>query len=95
MELDLSAIVEAAAYNHTALEISASWQRLDLKDLHVRQAIEAGATLAVNTDAHSIEQLDEMRLGVATARRGWAPERAVLNSLPLADLQRWIARGRS
>ena len=61
MDLDWEKIFEAAAQTGTALELSAAWQRLDLKDLHVRQAIEAGCKICINTDAHGTEQLDQNR----------------------------------
>ena len=76
MDLDWDAIFEAAARTGTALEINGSWQRLDLKDVHVRQALDAGCQLVINTDAHATDQLDQMPFGVTTARRGWAPATA-------------------
>ena len=66
MDLDWEAIFEAAARTHTALEINSSWQRLDLKDVHVRQALEAGCHLVIDTDAHATDQLDQMRFGITT-----------------------------
>ncbi|MBN1490151.1 MAG: DNA polymerase/3'-5' exonuclease PolX [Phycisphaerae bacterium] len=94
MDLDIDAVIQAAVQTHTALEINASWQRLDLKDTHVRQAVEAGAMLAINTDAHSTEQLGMMQYGVQTARRGWATKASVLNAQTLAGLKKCIARKR-
>ncbi|NLE58789.1 MAG: DNA polymerase/3'-5' exonuclease PolX [Planctomycetes bacterium] len=94
MDLDWDAIFAAAARTGCALEISASWQRLDLKDVHVRQAIDAGCHFAINTDAHSTEQLDQMPLGVQTARRGWATADRVLNTWPEPRLREWIAAKR-
>ena len=94
MELDVAAIVKAAARTGTALEVNASWQRLDLKDAHVRQAVEAGAMLAISTDAHSPKGLGEMSHGVTTARRGRAPKGSVLNARTLSNLRKWIAKKR-
>ena len=95
MDLDMGAIVAAAAKSHTVLEINASWQRLDLKDLHARQAIEAGVTLAIDTDAHSIDQLDQMRFGILTARRAGVAPKHVLNTKPLKSLRSFIAKKRA
>lgn len=94
MDLDWEALVEAAADTGTALEVNASWQRLDLKDTHVRMAMEAGCWISINTDAHDIEQLDQMELGVQTARRGWATKDRVLNAKTPAGLKKWIAARR-
>jgi len=90
MDLDIAAIAEAAARNGTLLEINASWQRLDLKDMHVRQALAAGAELTVNTDAHHTDQLLQMRYGVITARRGGARKSDIVNGLTLTKLRKRI-----
>lgn len=91
MEMDWSTIFAAAARTGTALEISASYLRLDLKDVHVRQAIEAGCMLVINTDAHDVSQLDQMAYGVITARRGWAGPDMVLNTREPMDMENWLA----
>jgi DNA polymerase (family 10) len=95
MKIDIPAVIEAAAKTHTGLELNASWQRLDLKDVHVRQAIDAGVAVAISTDAHSVPGLQDISYGVATARRGAARRDAILNTRTLADLRRWIARKRN
>lgn len=94
MELDMERVVQAAAESRTMLEINASWQRLDLKDIHVRQARAAGVTLVINTDAHSTDQLDQMRFGVITARRGGARKDDVANTGTLANLRKLIQEKR-
>ena len=91
MELDIQAVAEAAAANRVALEINADPHRLDLRDLHVRAAVQAGAKLVVNTDSHSVDSLDLMRYGVMTARRGWAEAKDVLNTYTPAELKKWLA----
>jgi DNA polymerase (family 10) len=90
MELDMAAVVEAAAKNGTILEINSSWQRLDLKDIHVRMALDAGVTLTINTDAHHTDQLAQMRFGVLTARRGGATKASIANGLSLTALRKRI-----
>lgn len=94
MDIDMQAIVTKAAETGTALELNASWQRLDLCDIHLRMAVEAGVRICINTDAHSIAQFDQMRFGIATARRGWVQAEDVINTLPLPSLRKWAARKR-
>ena len=89
-------VFAAAAETGTAMEINASWQRLDLKDLHARQAIAAGCKLVISTDAHSTDQMGMITFGVSTARRGWACPGDVINTWPIEELRSFIAakRGR-
>lgn len=94
MEIDMAAVVKAASASKTMLEINASWRRLDLKDMHARQAIEAGVTLSINTDAHHVEQLSQMRYGVMTARRARARPQDVVNTMTVAALKKRIAAKR-
>lgn len=90
MDLDMEAIIKRAAETNTALEMNASWQRLDLKDQHARMARDAGVMLAISTDAHSVAQFDQMKYGVVTARRAWVRPRDVLNTRYLPALREWI-----
>lgn len=94
MALEMAAVVERAARTDTMLEINASWQRLDLKDAHIRQALAAGVDLTINTDAHHTDGLAAMRLGVVTARRGGATKKEVVNCLTLAALSKRVAKKR-
>lgn len=94
MDLDMPAIIAKAAEIGAALEINASWQRLDLCDVHVRMALQAGVRLCINTDAHSTAQYDQMHLGILTAQRGWARPQDILNTLPLPSLRKWITKKR-
>lgn len=93
-DLDMDAILRAAAESGVALEISAHPQRLDLNDMHARRAIELGIPLSINTDAHRPEEMDLMHFGVAVARRGWVEARHVINTWERQDLLAWLrARG--
>lgn len=80
-ELNFDEIFKVARDTSTALEINSFSQRLDLNDIHCRMARDAGAMLAVNTDAHLAGQLELMKFGIATARRGWLKKGDVLNTL--------------
>ncbi len=94
MPLDLEAVAQAAARTGTALEINANFYRLDLKDQHARRARELGATLCINTDTHSLDQLDQMRFGVLTARRAGLRVGDVLNTRPAEEVRAFVERKR-
>ena len=85
-DLDLDMIFESAAATGTILEINANPQRLDLRDVHVRRAIELGVKIAINTDAHHSDQFDLLHYGIATAQRGWARTENIVNTWPLTKL---------
>ena len=90
MDLDMAAVIEHAAATHTALEVNANPQRLDLKDVHCRMAVEAGVRLIIGTDAHHPANLGLMGFGVATAGRGWVTKTDVLNTLSAAKVKNWL-----
>lgn len=94
MELDMAAVAAAAVDTKTLLEINSSWQRLDLKDLHARQTLAAGADLVINTDAHSVDGLEQMSLGVTTGRRSGATRARVANCGALASLRKRVSAKR-
>ncbi len=97
-EVDMEAVLRAAAENGVALEINGQPDRLDLDDGWARRARDAGVLLACDSDAHSTRQLEYVRYAVTTARRGWVEPHHVLNTLPLdrllAHLERRKRRGR-
>jgi DNA polymerase (family 10) len=90
MDLDMEAVIKHAAETQTALEVNANPWRLDLKDVHCRMAVEAGAKLVIGTDAHSAGGLGLMGFGVATAARGWVTRTDVLNTQPLGKVKSWV-----
>lgn len=92
-DVDIDAVIAAAARTGTILEIDAFPDRLDLKDEHARKAIAAGVELAINSDAHSVEHLRYANdFGIGVARRAWATADDVVNARPvdrmLASLKR-------
>jgi DNA polymerase (family 10) len=91
-EIDVELVLQAARELDVAVELNASPRRLDLRDVHVRRAKELGVTVAVNTDAHAVEHLDNMGYGVDQARRGWLEKGDVLNTRSLAELISWLGR---
>jgi len=90
LDFDVGAVAEAAAAEGVALEVNANPARLDLRDDAVRTAVEAGATVAVNTDAHTPAEFDLVRYGVHTARRGWAETVDVLNARDADGLREFL-----
>jgi DNA polymerase (family 10) len=92
-EIDMDTVIAEAKRAGVALEVNAYPDRLDLNDIHCRAAKEAGARIAVDTDAHADLQLSVMRYGVATARRGWLEPADIINTWSLADLKRFLAKG--
>ncbi|MDB2236406.1 helix-hairpin-helix domain-containing protein [Halorubrum ezzemoulense] len=90
LDPDVEAVAEAASASGTAIEVNANPARLDADGEFVRAAVEAGATIAVNTDAHAPRELDNARYGVHTARRGWARAADVLNARSLDGLRSFL-----
>jgi DNA polymerase (family 10) len=90
LQPEIEPLVAAAAEHDTALEINANDRRLDLRDVHVRAAVEAGALISINTDAHSPSQLDLMPYGVLTARRGWLTADGCINAWSAERLHEWL-----
>jgi DNA polymerase (family 10) len=93
-DVDLEQVFAAAKKHGKAVEINSSWQRLDLKDAHARRAAELGVAIAINTDTHYLENLDNMTLGIATARRAWIRPAQVVNTLSLKNLLAWAHKSR-
>lgn len=94
-DVDIDAIIAAAKRTGTILEIDAFPERLDLKDEHARRAVSAGVKLAIDTDAHSVNHLDYLHYGIATARRGWVAKSDVVNTLPVGGFLASLKGGRA
>jgi DNA polymerase (family 10) len=88
--IDVEAVAEAAARTGTMLEINGNPNRRDLSDRHARLAVDAGATIVLNTDAHGIDTLDNMQYAVATARRAWLTKADVANTKPWAEFKKLL-----
>ncbi|MGH7322276.1 MAG: DNA polymerase/3'-5' exonuclease PolX [Candidatus Rokuibacteriota bacterium] len=93
-EVDLEQVFAVAKRHGKAVEINGSPWRLDLKDVHARRARDLGLRLSIDTDTHYLTELDNIALGVATARRAWIGPDSVVNALPLAQLLEWSRAGR-
>jgi DNA polymerase (family 10) len=88
--VDLERLMEAAAARGCFMELNAHPDRLDLKALHCQMARERGVKIAINTDAHSRDSLDHMRLGIGEARRGWLEAEDVINTRPWEALKKML-----
>ena len=91
-DLDMDAILNAAAETGVALEINAHPSRLDLDDVYARRAKELGIPISVNTDSHSEEDFDNLFYGVAIARRAWLTKNDVINAWPTKKLLDWLKK---
>lgn len=89
-DVDMEALLRAAAETGVALEINAHWSRLDLDDVHARRARELGIPISINTDAHSEADFDVLFYGVATARRAWLEAKDVINCWQPEKLLKWL-----
>ena len=87
-EVDLEQIIDTAKETDTRLEINSFPDRLDLDDTHIKLAKEHGVQFVLGTDSHSINHLDFMRFGIATARRGWLEKKDILNTYSLKDIEK-------
>ena len=91
--IDVAAISRAAARTGTFLEINGNPDRRDLSEVNVRIAVEAGATIVIDSDGHGTETLTNVRYGVATARRGWLTAAHVANTRSWEELDAMRKRG--
>ncbi|MEY9950024.1 DNA polymerase/3'-5' exonuclease PolX [Kitasatospora sp. GAS1066B] len=90
IDVDLDALYAACARTGTALEVNSSPERLDLNDEQLLAARRHGVRFAVNTDAHSIPHLANLRYGIGTAQRGWLTSDEIINTWPLTRLRRFL-----
>jgi len=91
-EVDWKEVFKVAAKNKVAMEVNSFPDRLDLKDILIKEAIKYGVKIVINTDSHQLEHLELMRYGVAQARRGWARKKDVVNTMSLKEILRWAKR---
>lgn len=91
--LNMEKLFETAKATNTFLEIDASPKRLDLNDINIKAAIEAGCKISIGSDAHNKDQLQFVKtLGIPTARRGWAAKKDILNCWNLAKIKKALRK---
>ena len=91
-DLDMEAVLKAAAETGVAMEINAHPARLDLDDNYARRARELGIPISINTDSHSEADFDMLPYGVAIARRAWLEPNHVINAWPVVKLLNWLKK---
>lgn len=94
LEPDLKVLIEAAAEHDTALELNANWHRLDLRDSHLRLALEKGVKIAIDTDAHDAPHFDFLKYGILTARRAGLTAEGCVNCWSAERLLGWLGSKR-
>ncbi len=87
---DLDAVLTAAAKHKVAMELNSYPDRLDLNDVHLRQAKQRGVKIVINTDSHHTSHMEKIRYGVLQARRAWLTRNDVLNTLPAEQFARAV-----
>lgn len=90
LEPDMNEILAAAVEHDVALEINSHWMRLDLRDTHVRAAVEAGCKIAIDCDVHYAGDYGNIRFGVLTGQRGWLTKERCINTWSKQKLHKWL-----
>ena len=89
-EVNVSRLIEEAKSTNTALELNSYPDRLDLSVPYVREAMNAGVRITIDTDAHDETALSFIKFGVAQARRAWVEKESIINCLPLAEFEEYL-----
>ncbi|MBL4590335.1 MAG: hypothetical protein JKY96_00090, partial [Phycisphaerales bacterium] len=90
LEPDMDELIAAAIEHNVALEINSHWMRLDLRDTHVRAAVEAGALISINCDDHHPSDYENLKFGVMTGQRGWLTAEQCINTWSAEKLHGWL-----
>ena len=91
-DIDMERVTAAARDLGCHLEVNAQPERLDLNDMYIHAAKQAGVKFAISTDAHSVDSFEYMRLGIDQARRGWLTADDVINTRPVSALRKMLRR---
>lgn len=91
-DIEWPEVFKAAAKHNVALEINSFPDRLDLKDVLVKEALNYNVKFAIDTDSHRLSHMENMKYGVAVARRGWAQKKDIINAMNLKDLKKWLKK---
>ena len=89
-DVDIDLLIELAKETNTALELNANPNRLDLASEYLRKAQDSGVKILINTDAHKMDTLKHMEIGVSTAKKGWIKKSSVINALDKNDLLEFL-----
>jgi DNA polymerase (family 10) len=91
-QIDLAEVFEVAKKNKVMMELNSYPSRLDLNASNLRVALRKGLKIAINTDAHRISELDNMKFGVFQARRGWLTKKDAVNTHPLKKVMQILKK---
>ncbi|MEH7116577.1 DNA polymerase/3'-5' exonuclease PolX [Neobacillus vireti] len=89
-DVDVDLLIQLAKETNTALELNANPNRLDLSAEYLRKAQEHGVKILINTDAHQLDTLKHMEIGVSAAKKGWIKKSTVINALDKYDLLEYL-----
>lgn len=92
-QFDMQAVLAAAAKNKVAMELNAYPDRLDLSEVHLRQARQQGVKIVINTDSHHTSHMEKIHYGILQARRAWLTKEDVLNTLPADKFAKAMKHG--
>ncbi|MBM7644765.1 DNA polymerase (family 10) [Scopulibacillus daqui] len=93
-DVDVEELIQLASKTNTALELNANPNRLDLASHWLKKAQEANVKIAINTDAHSIDMLEDMKAGVSSAKRGWIRKDSVLNTMSRSSFEAFLQKNK-
>jgi DNA polymerase (family 10) len=93
-EVDVSRLILEAKATNTALELNSAPDRLDLAVPYMREAVDAGVRITIDTDAHDEVGLGFVKFGISQARRAWVEKESVINCLPLAEFEEYLKSGK-
>ncbi len=94
IDVDVEAVLDAAAASGCAVEINCSPDRLDLDWRFCRRAVERGIPMAIDPDAHSIGEIGLVPFGIGIARKGWVTAAATLNAKSAGEFVAWLEKRR-
>jgi DNA polymerase (family 10) len=91
-DVNIDELLQLAKETNTVLELNANPHRLDLTYAYLQKAQQLGVKIAINTDAHNVRMLDDMKLGVAFARKGWIRKETVINTWDIEQLKSFLRK---
>ncbi|WP_028400915.1 DNA polymerase/3'-5' exonuclease PolX [Ectobacillus panaciterrae] len=91
-DVDTDMLIQLAKETDTVLELNANPNRLDLSAELLKKAQDAGVKIAINTDAHTLDMLEHLEIGVAAAKKGWIQKDTVINTWETEKLLDFIRR---
>lgn len=89
--VNMEEVLKTAKEYGKALEINAYYKRLDLNDIYIKACVDLGIPLIIGTDAHFLDQMEYLALGIAVARRGWCEKKDLLNTLDYDKFRNWLS----